>query len=100
MNEYLKDLPTLNEHQQLQQEIANKSAQISHISSKVEHLSRKLKWMWFIKQSLVFAFLGDKAVVQILYSRKVKTLAKVLSELSTGFKIDNCAHAYLKWFMH
>ncbi|XP_045585500.1 centrosomal protein of 85 kDa [Procambarus clarkii] len=43
MNEYLKDLPTLNEHQQLQQEIANKSAQISHISSKVEHLSQQVK---------------------------------------------------------
>ncbi|KAK8741817.1 hypothetical protein OTU49_002422, partial [Cherax quadricarinatus] len=43
LKEYLRDLPTHEEHQQLQQEIAKKSAQISHLSSKVDHLSQEVK---------------------------------------------------------
>ncbi|XP_071521521.1 uncharacterized protein [Panulirus ornatus] len=43
LKEYLRDLPTLNEHQQLQQEIAQKSAQISHLSSKVDHCSQQVR---------------------------------------------------------
>ncbi|XP_047478259.1 centrosomal protein of 85 kDa-like [Penaeus chinensis] len=42
LTDYLRDLPTLDEHQQLQQQLARKSAQSTHLSRKIDHLTQKL----------------------------------------------------------
>lgn len=41
LTDYLRDLPTLDEHQQLQQQLARKSAQSTHLSRKIDHLTRE-----------------------------------------------------------
>ncbi|KAG7175768.1 putative golgin subfamily A member 6-like 5 [Homarus americanus] len=43
LKDYLRDLPTLSEHQNLQQEILQKCAQVSLLSSKVDYLSEQMK---------------------------------------------------------
>lgn len=43
LTDYLRDLPTLDEHQQLQQQLARKSAQSTHLSKKIDHLSREFR---------------------------------------------------------
>ncbi|XP_037775565.1 uncharacterized protein LOC119572530, partial [Penaeus monodon] len=42
LTDYLRDLPTLDEHHQLQQQLARKSAQSTHLSRKIDHLTQKL----------------------------------------------------------